>query len=65
MEEWKIKILECMDVMEKDAIKARRNYWINRRMKKEQERRDKLRESHLEGNEGDTSTGEEWEIEDW
>lgn len=65
MEEWKIKILECMDVMEKDAIKARRNYWINRRMKKEQERRDKLRESHLEGNEEDTSTGEEWEIEDW
>lgn len=64
MEEWKLKILEYMDVMEKDAIKARRNYWINRRMEKEQERIDRLRENHLEGNEGYTSTGEEWEIED-
>lgn len=65
MEEWELKILEYMDVMEKDAIKARRNYWINRRMEKEQERIDRLRENHFEGNEGYTSTGEEWEIEDW
>lgn len=63
---WGIKAKENMDIVGRDIARARSNYWKNRRLEEEQERRQRAMESQYDYSWKEyTSTGEEWENDCW
>ena len=63
LDEWEVEARKRMDIVGQDLARARRNYWINKKNEDEQERtiEDQFANEWKEY----TSTGEEWEEEDW
>lgn len=61
-----VKQKEYTEIIAEDRARASRNYWLNKRMKEEQERRERARQNQFDNEWKEyTSTGEEWENEDW
>lgn len=61
-----VKLKEYTEIIAEDRARASRNYWRNKRMEEEQKRRQRaLENAHDNSWKEYTSTGEEWENEDW
>lgn len=61
-----VKLKEYTENIAEDRARAGRKYWLNKRMEEEQERRERARQNQYDKEWKEyTSTGEEWENEDW